>query len=145
MVFGIPAGSDVSNQENLFLGQLLQVVVICFIDNDIFMEIMLRTHSPLNIMTQILWPHVWMVNVINIISPVTLFQSLVQFPGSPGTHECSFFIIVGTEGLVDFSTRETIACHLLSQEAQGKMSHGTGIPLLWLTQRRPSGYQNSKK
>ncbi|XP_019375886.1 PREDICTED: uncharacterized protein F54H12.2-like [Gavialis gangeticus] len=35
-VFSIPAGSCVSNQENLFLGQLLKLIVIWFVDNDAF-------------------------------------------------------------------------------------------------------------
>ncbi|XP_030395305.1 uncharacterized protein F54H12.2-like [Gopherus evgoodei] len=35
-VFSIPAGSHVSNQENLFLGQLPKQLVIGFIDNDAF-------------------------------------------------------------------------------------------------------------
>ncbi|XP_019379375.1 PREDICTED: uncharacterized protein F54H12.2-like [Gavialis gangeticus] len=35
-VFSIPAGSRVSNQENLFLGQLPKLIVIRFVDNDAF-------------------------------------------------------------------------------------------------------------
>lgn len=35
-VFSIPAGSRVSNQENLFLGQLPKLIVIGFVDNDAF-------------------------------------------------------------------------------------------------------------
>ncbi|XP_066486683.1 uncharacterized protein F54H12.2-like [Tiliqua scincoides] len=35
-VFSLPAGSLVSNQENLFLGQLLKMVVIGLVDNDTF-------------------------------------------------------------------------------------------------------------
>ncbi|KYO39820.1 hypothetical protein Y1Q_0006698 [Alligator mississippiensis] len=35
-VFSIPAGSRVSNQENLFLGQLPKLIVIGFMDNDAF-------------------------------------------------------------------------------------------------------------
>ncbi|XP_053882755.1 uncharacterized protein F54H12.2-like [Malaclemys terrapin pileata] len=35
-VFSIPAGSRVSNQENLFLGQLPKMLVLGFVDNDAF-------------------------------------------------------------------------------------------------------------
>ncbi|XP_067406036.1 uncharacterized protein F54H12.2-like [Emydura macquarii macquarii] len=35
-VFSIPAGSRVSNQENLFLGQLPKTLVLGFVDNDAF-------------------------------------------------------------------------------------------------------------
>ncbi|XP_067398652.1 uncharacterized protein F54H12.2-like [Emydura macquarii macquarii] len=35
-VFSIPAGSRVSNQENLFLGQLSKMLVLGFVDNDAF-------------------------------------------------------------------------------------------------------------
>ncbi|XP_038271561.1 uncharacterized protein F54H12.2-like [Dermochelys coriacea] len=37
-VFSIPAGSKVSNQENLFLGQLPKMLVLGFVDNDAFSE-----------------------------------------------------------------------------------------------------------
>ena len=40
-VFSIPAGSRVSNQENLFLGQLPKLLVIGLVDNDSFS----RTHN----------------------------------------------------------------------------------------------------
>nr|XP_042702048.1 uncharacterized protein LOC101935889 [Chrysemys picta bellii]XP_042702049.1 uncharacterized protein LOC101935889 [Chrysemys picta bellii] len=59
-VFSIPAGSRVSNQENLFWGQLPKQLVIAFIDNDAFSGSYIK--NPLNVTILILWPCMWMVN-----------------------------------------------------------------------------------